>query len=439
MPSRIDQLKADLGVAVKAASDIVAASEAEARDFTADERAVVTKAMTDAAALKAKLIEAKGDQDLAASLREIGATVGFDTTPETKTTPGTGEKAPAERLGTIGERFTKSDNYAALLANFPNGRVGEKARVGMSSVEYKTLITGLDSAQAGALITNDYRGILDPGTIMRPLTIKDLITIGSTTSDTIEYVRVLTFTNAAAPVAEALTAVAVGGAAGGSIGTVDATEAGVKPESAMTMEKVTETVRTLAHWIPITRRALSDASQIRTIVDSFLRYGLEEELEDQIIGGSGSGENFTGIGNTTNVQAQAWSTDILETTRKARTLVKTVGRAVPTAYVMNPTDWETIDLLQDNEARYFFGGPARLGQPTLWGLPVVESEAVPAGTAYVGDWRQAILWDREQASITVSDSHADFFIRNLIAILAEMRAAFGVVRPKAFVEIDVAA
>jgi hypothetical protein len=50
-----------------------------------------------------------------------------------------------------------------------------------------------------------------------------------------------------------------------------------------------------------------------------------------------------------------------------------------------------------------------------------------------------VLWDREQASITISDSHANFFIRNMVAILAEMRAAFGVIQPNAFVEIDLTA
>jgi hypothetical protein len=47
-----------------------------------------------------------------------------------------------------------------------------------------------------------------------------------------------------------------------------------------------------------------------------------------------------------------------------------------------------------------------------------------------------VLWDREQAMISVSDSHADFFIRNLVAILCELRAAMGIIRPTAFVEID---
>jgi HK97 family phage major capsid protein len=69
----------------------------------------------------------------------------------------------------------------------------------------------------------------------------------------------------------------------------------------------------------------------------------------------------------------------------------------------------------------------------------VESEAQPAGAGWVGDWRKAVLWDREQAMISMSDSHDDFFTRNLVAILGELRAAWGIIRPQAFVELDLTA
>jgi HK97 family phage major capsid protein len=207
----------------------------------------------------------------------------------------------------------------------------------------------------------------------------------------------------------------------------------------MSWELVTESVRTIAHWVAASNRALSDAAQLRTYIDNFLRYGLDEELEDQILTGTGAGQNFTGVLVAANTTAQAWDTDILKTTRKARTKVRTVGRARPTAWVFNPTDWETIDLLQDNEARYYYGGPMQLGNPTLWGLPVVESEGMTQGTAVVADWKMAVLWNRMETMISMTNSHSDFFVRNLIAILAEMRAAFGLIRPKAFVITDVAA
>ena len=71
--------------------------------------------------------------------------------------------------------------------------------------------------------------------------------------------------------------------------------------------------------------------------------------------------------------------------------MRNVGRAVPTAYVLHPTDWETIDLLQDNEARFYGAGPFGMSPARLWGLPVVESEAATVGVGYVGDFRKCVL------------------------------------------------
>jgi HK97 family phage major capsid protein len=429
----MERLRKELSDALTPARDLAAKAEAEGRDLTAEERAQIEAAVKAATGVKARIDAAKADADLTKQLGDLGdgiallpdgaksaSNVGSD--GAALWTPGKGE--------TLGQAFAKSHQLGSLLKQYPNGRIPERAVVNSAPFGAKTLITSGSDTSAGAMIQPDYRGLqVGLDIFQRPLTIRNLITNGTTSSDTVEYVRVTSITNNAAPVAESTTTADPGSMTAAN---------GVKPESALALAKVTETVRTIAHWLPATTRALSDAGQIRTLIDQFLRYGIEEELEDQMINGSGSGEDFTGISNVSGVQAQAWDTDILTTTRKARTLVRTVGRSVPTAYVMNPADWETIDLLQDNEARYYFGGPIRLGQPTLWGLPVVESEAVPEGTAYVADWRKAVLWDREQATITVSNSHANFFIRNMVAILAEMRAAFGVLQPSAFVEIDMA-
>jgi HK97 family phage major capsid protein len=330
----------------------------------------------------------------------------------------------------LAESVLDADAMKSWLAQYKDRPASAKTNIQSPTIEVKSLlqstkalVTGGSATSGGALVFPDFKPIVDTF-YARPLTVKDLITMGETTGDTVEYVRVTGVTNNAAPVAEAT-------AAG------DGT--GAKPESALALARITETVKTIAHWVPATNRALSDAGQLRTLIDNFLRYGLEEELEDQIINGSGNGEDFEGILSVSTIATQAWDTDILKTTRKARTKVRTEGRTAPTAYVLNPLDWETIDLLQDNEARYYFGGPSQIGAPRLWGLPVVESEGITAGTGIVANWKMAILWDRMQTMISMSNSHSDFFVRNLVAILAELRAAFGVIRPKAFVEIDTAA
>jgi HK97 family phage major capsid protein len=311
-------------------------------------------------------------------------------------------------------------------ANFGNGRFSSvkfnaSPRVSLPGGS-KALITGLSDTSGGALIGNsEFYGLGAPGGYQRPLTIRDLITTGTTGTDAIEYALEGTFTNNAAPVAEA---------------TTTSGSSGAKPESDMAFSKSSTTVKTIAHWVAATRRALADAGQLRMYIDQFLRYGLDEELEDQILRGDGAGENFTGVLNVSGTQSQAYDTSLLVTTRRARTKVQVGGRAMPTAYVLHPYDWEDLDLTMDGENRFYWGGPSVIGQPRLWGLPVVESEGMTEGVAVVADWRRAVLLDREQAQIFVSDSHSDFFTRNLVAILAELRAAFFIIRPAAFVEID---
>lgn len=344
-------------------------------------------------------------------------------------------------IKTLGAMFVESAEYKAWIEQVAPGGLLPESFKGFRSppVHFKSLITGVADASGGALIENQrIPGFLDLPT--RPLVIRDIITTGTTTSDTIEYVQMQTMTNNAAAVPEAQSTLPIAGAAVVDVSTT-AVLGGVKPESGFTFAKLLTAVKTLAHWIPATKRALADAGQLRTIIDNFLRDGLGQELEDQITSGDGIGENFLGIANVSGVQAQAWDTDLLVTLRKARTKVRLIGRATPSAYLLNPLDWETIQLIRENGANgpFMFGGPANVGAPRVWSLPVVESEAVPVGTGYCADFRQAVLWDREQANIVASDSHADFFIRNLVAVLGEMRAAFGILRPPAFVEMDLTA
>ena len=321
---------------------------------------------------------------------------------------------------TPGEFFTDHQEYKTWFNHVaPNGNFHDKVKIDSPAIQidggWKTLISHVP-------VQTDWYGMVPiPPKV---LTVQDIITVGTTSSDTVEYVRVVSETNAAAPVKEAA-------------GTAD--NAAIKPESAMTLQKVSTPVKNIAHWIPATKKALSDSGQLRTLIDNFLTSGLEEELEDQIIAGDGTGENFVGISNTSGITLQAWDTDLLVTTRKARTQVRLAGRATPTAYLLNPLDWEAIDLMKDTTGRYYYDGPRGTGPQELWSLPVVESEGVPQGTGFVGDFRQCVLWDREQASIQATNSHADFFVRNLVAILAELRAAFGVLRPPAIVKMDLTA
>lgn len=426
----LKDLKEQLKAALTAARDIAAKAETEERDFTPEEREQVQAHVTEAGDLKAKIKDLEGDDALRKLVGEMGAGLEDNKGDD----PPSG--VPGRKGRTIGEQFVTSPQWQEWMKHIaPSGHIPETMKGLMSPpVEFKNLfakdlITGASDTSAGAFVETDYTGIYEP-LGRAPLVLRGLISTRQTASDIVEFVRQTTQVTQAASVAEAnVTDYA------GSTGEVS----GEKPEGTTEFEKVTATVKTLAVWIPATKRALSDASQIRGIIDQELRDDLNEELEDQLVNGDGIGENFTGILNTSGILTQAWDTDILTTTRKAKTTLRTTGRSIPTAWLMNPADWETIELLQDGENRYYYGGPINNGQPRLWGVPIVECEAITEGTGLLGNFRKAVIWDRERASIQVSDSHEDFFIRNMVAILAEMRAAFGLIRPSAFIEIDMSA
>lgn len=385
--------------------------------------------------------EAAGALDEAKKfLKELGA----------NDTPSGGAKAsrPSETVSglpmdtqgkTFGELFVESGMYKDFLSRY-GGRDGvipsavKGIQSGAFTSSMKALVTGASSTSAGAYVVNDrYAPTIDL-VGERELTVYDLVTKGSTTSDTIEYVRVTGKTNSAAPVAEASSA-AMPTAPGTAGALVLDPNGGYKPESGLALEVVSTTVKTIAHWIPITKRAASDAGQVRTLIDNFLRYGLAEELEDQMVSGSGTGENFTGILNSGILTVGSAGTDIDAIVDAIRN-VRVTGRRRPNALVIHPNDWYSAGFLlaKDSAGKYLISDPAasvdQLNQ--LWGLRVVVSEGVTENTALVGDFRQAVLWEREGVNVMVSDQHADFFIRNLLAILAEMRAGFGVLDPQAF-------
>jgi HK97 family phage major capsid protein len=335
---------------------------------------------------------------------------------------------------TAGQRVTDGEDYKALVAS---GALNSRAALGVKRLgegwtrdEFKALITGADPTSAGAFMQPDRIGYF--ALPLRPLTVLDLITVGQTDSDLVEYVMQTGFTNRAGVVAEAVD--------------VDPdSDVGRKPQSAMDFDIVQTPVTQLAHWVAATRRALADVGQMQTIIDGMLRYGLDRATEDEVLAGDGSGEHLRGILETTGLNTiPAGPRSIADKVHMGITQNLLDG-FMSTGIVLNPLDWETVRLSREDESTdppsgaYLFGSPSAQGVETLWGRPVAQSPAMPQGTALVGDLRAAILWIREGTQILASDSHADFFTKNLVAVLAESRAAFGIPYPQALCEVDLAA
>jgi HK97 family phage major capsid protein len=344
----------------------------------------------------------------------------------------------------MGQRFAESDQVkhysgrgrgeAMPIRSFYHADEAElEYRAGSGAIERRDLVyTGaLPASMTPAQVMGGvFRGDDLQGTI------RDVLINGQTNSDAITFVRETSFTNNAAAVAEAT---ATDGATG------------LKPESAMALEEVTVAVKTIAHWVAITRQTLQDAAQMRTYVEGRLLDGLRLEESDQLLNGSGSGANILGLTNQSTIQVldQTYFTgapvagagdanENFNRILRAKSLIRTTGRARASFAVLNPADSETFLTSTNVGGDYYGTGPfSGNGVPPLWGLRVVEDENQTAGEALVGDGRMAAVWDRMQAQILV-DTVDNQFIRNMLTILAEERLALTVFRPSAFALVDLA-
>jgi len=291
-----------------------------------------------------------------------------------------------------------------------------------------------DMGFKGSVGTIQRDPIVTPPT--RTKRVRDLFPTRTTTAAVIEYFRQLGFTsagggtNAAASVAERN---------GGN------TAFGAKPQSSMVFVGEQAPVRTLAHWEAAHRNVLADEPQLRSIIDNELMYGLRLLEDSQILNGDGTGENLQGVLQTTGIQEYAWSEGAhlpvadnkADAIRRAATL-SFLSYYEPTGVVLHPNDWEDMELAKDDQGQYLVAVSVALGgEQRIWRMPVIDTPAIAEGTALVGAFGTgAQLYDREQASIRISEQHADFFVRNAIVVLAEQRLALAVKRPEAFVKVD---
>jgi len=327
---------------------------------------------------------------------------------EQKLARGGGNKNTPEK--TIGEQFVEDQGVKDWAQSSPSK--------GKADVRFKATITSATTDTAGAagaaVETTRLPGIL--ALPQRRLTVRDLISPGRMDGNSLEYVRETGFTNSAAPVAETA----------------------AKPESDLKFDLVTTSAKVIAHWMKASRQILDDFSQLRSIIDQRLLYGLAYVEEGQLLNGDGTGQNLHGIIPQATAYAAAFTPDAptaIDTLRLAQ-LQAALAEYPATGHVMHPTDWARIELEKDTTGRYIIGNPQGMIGPTLWGLPVVATQAIAVDKFLTGAFRLgAQLFDRWDARVEAGFVNDDF-IKNLVTILAEERLALAVYRPEAFIYGD---
>jgi HK97 family phage major capsid protein len=384
------------------------------RLMTDEEKQKIGAALAEAEAIQKRIDAAKGDADLIARLDKLTGTGG-------PARPFSLGAAPFERRS-IGQQFTQSPDFRDFIKSGAHRGSNAWTSPAIECYEpapsmYGTLLSE-DPASGGKLVVPQYLPGIQP-LMFKRLVVAQLIASGTTGSNAIIYMVETTFTNAAAPVAE--------GAA--------------KPESALVFDQRTDPVQKIAHWLPVTEELLEDEPAIAAYIDARLTLGVQLAEEDQLLNGNGTPPNILGLMNrsglATAVARNAGATPP-ETNADAIlrqiTAIATTAFVYPEGVVMNPTNWFTIQTSKDNNGQYYGGGPfSPLPTPTLWGLPVAPTPSIVLGTALVGAYNsQAQVFRKGGIRVAASNSHQDYFVKNLVAIRAEERLALACYRPGAF-------
>lgn len=319
-----------------------------------------------------------------------------------------GGGADPEELKSIGQKLVEGDEFKSM-AERGRGivRMGAKAVTNITSAT-----TGTGGVGIG-IRPDRLAGI--QAQPERPFTVRDLIMPGRTSSNAIEYVQESGFQNMAA---------------------AQAGEGAAKAQSDLSFTLKTTAVRTLAHWFRASKQVLSDLPMLMSYIDGRAIYGLKYVEEQQILAGDGTGQNLLGLipqATAFNEALRKTGDTPIDILRRAILQVR-IAEYRSSAIMLNPIDWADMELQKDTTGSYIWVNVQEGGQPRMWKLPVVDTNAVPQGKFLTGALDIAAqVFDREDAAVEVSTEDGDNFRTNMVTIRAEERLALAVYRPESFV------
>jgi HK97 family phage major capsid protein len=294
----------------------------------------------------------------------------------------------------------------------------------------------LSSKEAKAIPTLG-AGVLDPVRVDRipqvtaddRIRMRDVLAPGTVSGGSVEYVREDSTSGSAAETAHGVE----------------------KPELAVTYSLQTAHVRTIAGWMPVQRQQVEDWAQLRSLIDTRLRYSVQRREEEQLIFGDGNAPNLQGLAVVSGTQDIAANGrfdpaappggaghTLIDAVRMGITDVRVAGGAYePNALVIHPIDFETMLIEKGTDARYVWAIVPGPNGNRIWGLTAVEAVGCQHRTTerrvfIVGDFLTgAQLLDRMQLTVQVGLIDRQF-VENMMTILAENRVAFPIYAPAAF-------
>lgn len=189
----------------------------------------------------------------------------------------------------------------------------------------------------------------------------------------------------------------------------------------------TVNIVTIAAHTTASRQVISDHPALQGAIDMVIRRKLLTRLENQIVNGPGGEGRINGLRNQGNIFVPTIGktpADII-----GESLTRQADRGyMPNLVLVSWMDWFRLQITKKgaDDQEYVFGSPTMPVPPALWNTLVVPTSTLPEGEAMPIDTAFTTVLDREAPSVLLSNSHKDYFTRNLVLILGELRAGLEV-------------
>lgn len=410
-----EYLEAEVKRLVEQAREITRSAEAENRTLTDDERMKVEGLIQETNTLKSRIAEQDDNERLMEAIENASSVASGEPT------------VVDDDYKTVGEAFTKSEGYKRLMARTLSGNWTS------GPVEIKGSVT--DGAGSTVHSITDAGGSLplQPqvapmlGPVEEPLSIAALFAQGTATQNSIVYLEETT----------QQTLLGQQPYSGQSSLAKTTAEATAKPAVFVDFTKRSTSIEKIAAFLPISDEMLEDEPQIASYINGrlvvFVRQAEEAYLVNKLLGSG------IAVADASDLALGGASPNMFDAIA-AGILTCQIGSGLnPDAVLIHPVDfWKMATTKDGTNGGYFSGGPYASPATSPWGIRTVVTREAINGFPLVGAFREgATVWRKGGLSVEASNSHSDYFRKNLTALRAEERLGLTVLRPKAFVKVSV--
>jgi len=405
-----EYLEAEVKRLVGEARDLTRSAEAENRGLSGEERMKVEGLIGETTDLKSKIAEMDQNDALLKAIQDADSVASAEPT------------VADESARSVGDAFVKSEGYARLKArglsgNWTSGPVEFTGGFGRKLTDAGLNVESITAASSALPLQPQVAPLLPP--VEEPLEVAALFGQGTATQNSIVYLE------------ETTTQTLLGNQpySGQSSAATTTVEGGNKVPVFIDFTKRTTAIEKIAAFLPISDEMLEDEPQISSYINSrlsvFVRQAEEAYLVNKLLG--------SGISVSVGTTLQG-SPNAFDKIAAGIYTVQTQAGLEPDAIVIHPLDFWTMATSKDaTNGQYFSGGPYAGPARNPWGIRVVITREAIMGAPLVGAFRDAAtLWRKGGLSVEASNSHSDYFRKNLTALRAEERLGLTVLRPKAF-------